>query len=143
VIGARRRRGSGPRAGAIAVALVLTSLAWPVRPALALLTESETVAATSTTTTLHPPTGLAAAAALLMRVNLTWTATVDARATGYQVLRGTANGGPYTQVATVTSAATTSYQDTVPLPGQYFYVLRTYYDSWTSSNSNQASVIAV
>jgi len=30
----------------------------------------------------------------------------------------------------------------VPLPGIYYYVLRTYYDSWTSSNSNQAQVVA-
>ena len=131
------------RVAALLVGVALGTILWPVRPALALLSETETVASTLTTTTLNAPTSLSAAAALLLRVNLSWTATVDARATGYQVLRGTANGGPYTQVATVTSAATTSYQDTVPLPGQYFYVLRTYYDSWTSSNSNQASVIAV
>jgi len=126
----------------MAVALLLVSVAWPVRPALALLTESETVDSTFTTTTLHAPTGLSAAAALLLRVNLTWTATTDPRATGYQVLRGTANGGPYSQVATVTPKTATSYQDTVPLPGIYYYVLRTYYDSWTSANSNQAQVIA-
>ena len=126
----------------MAVALLLVSVAWPVRPALALLTESETVDSTFTTTTLHAPTGLSAAAALLLRVNLSWTATTDPRATGYQVLRGTANGGPYSQVATVTPKTATSYQDTVPLPGIYYYVLRTYYDSWTSANSNQAQVIA-
>ncbi len=138
----RRNRSGFSRTAAVAVALVLVSIAWPVRPAFALLTESETVDSTSTTTTLHPPTGLAAAAALLLRVNLTWTATTDTRATGYQVLRGTANGGPYSQVATVTPKTATSYQDTVPLPGVYYYVLRTYYDSWTSSNSNQAQVVA-
>ena len=126
----------------MAVTLVLVSVAWPVRPALALLTESETVDSTFTTTTLHAPTSLSAAAALLLRVNLSWTATTDPRATGYQVLRGTANGGPYSQVATVNPKTATSYQDTVPLPGIYYYVLRTYYDSWTSANSNQAQVIA-
>jgi len=138
----RRRRAAFARTGVLAVALVLVGVAWPVRPVFALLTESETVAPTFTTTTLNPPTGLAAAAALLLRVNLTWTATTDPRATGYQVLRGTANGGPYSQVATVTPRTATSYQDTVPLPGVYYYVLRTYYDSWTSSNSNQAQVVA-
>ena len=121
---------------------MLVGVAWPVRPVFALLTESETVVSTFTTTTLNPPTGLAAAAALVLRVNLSWTATTDPRATGYQVLRGTANGGPYSQVATVTPRTATSYQDTVPLPGIYYYVLRTYYDSWTSSNSNQAQVVA-
>jgi len=113
-----------------------------VAPVLALLTEAEAVASTVSTETLDPPSGLAASAALLLRVNLTWTVTPDTRATGYQVLRGTANGGPYTQVATITSRTTTAYQDNVPLPGQYYYVLRTYYASWTSVNSNQASVLA-
>jgi hypothetical protein len=138
----RRPRAGFARTGAVALALVLVSVAFPVRPAFALLTESEATSSTFTTTSLNPPTGLAAAAALLLRVNLSWTATTDPRATGYQVLRGTANGGPYSQVATVTPKTATSYQDTVPLPGIYYYVLRTYYDSWTSSNSNQAQVIA-
>ena len=75
-------------------------------------------------------------------MNLAWTATVDTRATGYLVLRGTASGGPYTQIATITSRTTTTYQDTVPLPGFYYYVLQTYFASWTSANSNQASVLA-
>lgn len=130
------------RLTAVVVGLSLATVVWPVRPALALLSETETVASTLTTTSLHAPTALAASAALLLRVNLSWTATVDARATGYLVLRGTADGGPYSQVATVTPKTATTYQDTVPLPGQYYYVLRTYYDSWTSANSNQASVIA-
>jgi hypothetical protein len=138
----RRRRAWFGRAGAIVAGLVLVTSLSPVRPALAILSEAETVPSTFTTTTLHPPTSLSASAGLLLRVNLSWTATTDPRATGYQVLRGTANGGPYSQVATVTSAATTTYQDTVPLPGVYYYVLRTYYDSWTSANSNQAQVIA-
>jgi hypothetical protein len=126
----------------MAAALGVATLIWPVQPALALLSDGETVASTFSTETLDPPTSLTATAALLLRVNLSWTATVDARATGYQVLRGTASGGPYTQVATITSQSTTTYQDTVPLPGQYFYVLRTYFDSWTSANSTQASLIA-
>ena len=131
-----------PRAVLLATSLGFAILASPVQPALALLSKNETVASTFSTETLDPPTSLTATAALLLRVNLGWTATVDTRATGYLVLRGTASGGPYTQVATVTSRATTTYQDTVPLPGQYHYVLRTYFDSWTSVNSNQASVLA-
>jgi len=138
------RRGVGrPRAAALAISLSLATLAWPVQPALAIVSDTETVASTFTTETLDPPTGLAAAAALLLRVNLSWTATVDLRATGYQVYRGTASGGPYTLITTITSRATTTYQDTVPLPGQYYYVLKTYFDAWTSVNSNQASVLAV
>ena len=123
--------------------VLFVTVAWPVQPALALMTDNETVAATFSTETLDPPTGLAASAALLFRVNLTWTATVDTRATGYEIYRGTASGGPYTLITTVSPRTTTTYQDTVPLPGQYYYVLKTYFGSWTSVNSNQASVIAV
>ena len=126
----------------IVAACILGGIGHPVTPVLARMTVVETVASTFSPETLDPPTGLAAAAALLLRVNLTWTATPDTRATGYLVLRGTVNGGPYTEVATVTSRTTTAYQDTVPLPGLYYYVLRTYYGSWTSVNSNQASVVA-
>lgn len=127
----------------ILAGLVLAGVGRPVTPVLALMTDAEDVASTFSTETLDPPTSLSASAALLLRVNLTWTVTPDTRATGYQVLRGTISGGPYTQVATITSRTTTSYQDTVSLPGQYYYVLRTYYASWTSVNSNQATVLAV
>lgn len=134
------------RSGTTAVILagfVLVGVGRPVTPVLALMTDTKAVSSALSTETLDPPTGLAASAALLLRVNLSWTVTPDTRATGYRVLRGTTSGGPYTQVATITSRTTTSYQDTVPLPGQYYYVLRTYYESWTSVNSNQASVLAV
>ena len=129
---------------ALALAVVvLAGVGRAVPPVLARMTATETVASTFSTETLDPPTGLTATAALLLRVNLAWTATVDTRATGYLVLRGTVDGGPYTQVAQITSRTTTTYQDTVPLPGQYYYVLRTYFANWTSGNSNQASVLAV
>jgi hypothetical protein len=140
-LGGRRRLGP-IRAAAIVANLAFAALAWPVQPALAVMTDNETVASTFSTETLDPPTALTATAALLLRVNLSWTATVDLRATGYEVFRGTASGGPYTQITTITSRTTTTYQDTVPLPSQYYYVLKTYFGSWTSVNSNQASVIA-
>lgn len=129
-------------AGGLVVLLVASGVARPAG-VMALLGNSESTAATFSTETLDPPTGLSASAALLLRVNLSWTVTVDARATGYIVLRGTANGGPYSPVATITSRATTTYQDTVPLTGQYYYVLRSYFGSWTSGNSNEASVLAL
>jgi len=139
----RQSNVSATRAFVIAVNLVLVALVWPVQPALAVITDNETVASSFSTETLDPPTSLSAAAALLLRVNLSWTATVDIRATGYQVYRGTANGGPYSLITTISPGTTTTYQDTVPLPGQYYYVLKTSFGSWTSVNSNQASVLAV
>jgi hypothetical protein len=138
----RRPSLSAARAFVIVVNLALVALVWPVQPALAVMTDNETVASTFSTETLDPPTSLTATAALLLRVNLSWTATVDVRATGYQVYRGTTNGGPYSLITTISPRTTTTYQDTVPLPGLYYYVLKTYFGSWTSVNSNQASVLA-
>lgn len=146
---ARRRdsRGLAMRTARL-MAVVLASsvglaLAHPVMPALARMTDVETVAATFSTETLDPPTDLTATATLELIVTLTWTATVDSRATGYQVLRGTADGGPYTQIATVTPRTTTSYDDLPLVPGTYYYVLRTYYGPWTSVDSNQESVLVL
>ena len=115
----------------------------PVAPTLAILGDSESGSATFTTETLDPPTNLDATATLGLIVDLTWTATVDLRATGYEVLRGTTSGGPYTQIGTVTSRTTTTFQDLPLVPGTYYYVLRTYYGSWTSVNSNEDSVLAL
>jgi hypothetical protein len=132
------------RARALVAAVLATALAVgvgrPVAWTLAVITDSETVASTFSTETLDPPTGLSASVVLLVRVNLSWTATVDTRATGYQVLRSTTSGGPYSQIATVTPRTTTTYQDIPIVPGTYYYVLRTYFGaSWTSVNSNQVS----
>ena len=71
-------------------------------------------------------------------VDLTWTATVDTYASGHRVLRGTASGGPYSQFAEVTPRTTTTYTDS-PADGTYYYVLRSFFQSWESVNSNEAS----
>ena len=138
----RRRLAAAALAAVVSVPM-LGGLGLPVQPTLALLKATETVASTFSTETLDPPTSLTGTAQILLRVNLSWTATVDTRATGYQVLRGTASGGPYTQIATVTPRTTTTYQDIPIVPGTYYYVLRTYFASWTSGNSNQVSVTAI
>jgi hypothetical protein len=141
---ARRAATRPARSPAVVLAIAfLLALAHPVSPALARMTDVETVASTLSTETLDPPTSLDATAALGLVVTLTWTPTVDSRATGYQVLRGTSSGGPYTQLATVTPRTATSYVDLPLLPGTYYYVLRTYYGGWTSVTSNQDSVFAL
>ena len=137
----RRRVAKG--VAILLVGLVSTTLRWPAIAVLARMTDVETVAATFSTEVLDPPTSVNATAALGLIVTLTWTATVDTRATGYQVLRSTVNGGPYTQVATVSPRTTTTYVDLPLVPGTYYYVLRTYFGPWTSVNSNQDSVFAL
>ena len=126
------------RAAVIVANLAFVVLAWPVQPALAIVTDNETVAAAFSTETLDPPTNLSVTGPLLIKT-LTWTATVDTRATGYLVFRSTVSGGPYTQVATVTPGTATTYVDVVIGLGTRYYVVQSYFGSWTSVNSNQGS----
>jgi hypothetical protein len=123
---------------AVLASILLAGLGRSVPVTLALMTDTETVPATFTTETLDPPTNLNVSGPLLIKT-LTWTATVDTRATGYLVFRSATSGGPFTQIATVTPWTTTTYIDVVVGLGTRYYVLQSYYGSWTSVNSNQGS----
>ena len=125
-------------AAALLAALVGTDLGRPA-VALARMTDAETVPATFTAEVLDPPTALDATATLGLIVTLTWTPTIDARATGYRVLRGTSNGGPYTQIAT-TGPTDSNYTDlTVTNGTTYFYVVTASNAAGESGSSNQAT----
>src|SRR5438309_7272564 len=91
---------------------------------------------TFNTDTLAAPTGPSATGGTSIVLN--WTATTSTYASGYHVLRGTASGGPYSQIAQVTPRSTVTYTDT-PAAGTYYYVVRAYYQNWESANSSQAS----
>ncbi len=73
-------------------------------------------------------------------VDLTWTASADA--VGYNIYRGTVNGGPYTMINTSLDG-TTAYADTTVISGNsttYYYVATAVNaDSEESGYSNQAS----
>ncbi|HTS12715.1 MAG TPA: glycoside hydrolase family 44 protein [Candidatus Limnocylindrales bacterium] len=80
------------------------------------------------------PSGLTATAGNA-QVSLSWSASSGA--TGYYVKRGTASGGPYTQVA---ATGNTSATDTGLTNGTtYYYVVTAYNGAGESGNSNQAS----
>jgi hypothetical protein len=72
---------------------------------------------------------------------ITWTATSSAFAAGYQILRGSVSGGPYTLRATITPRTTTSYNDT-NLTGstRWYYVVRAFKQNWTSASTAQVTV---
>jgi len=85
------------------------------------------------------PTSLTATANGNYRIDLAWTGAGGA--TEYTLYRGTASGGPYTSLATVSSALT-AYSDTTVYGGTtYYYVVRTF-ATCESVNSNQASALA-
>jgi hypothetical protein len=91
------------------------------------------------TDTLAAPTNLTASGS--PTVNLSWTATTSAWATGYRIYRGTSAGGPYSQIAQVTGVGTTSYSDS-PGGGSFYYVVRAYYGTttWVSPETNEVNV---
>lgn len=85
-------------------------------------------------TTLAAPAGLATTVGDGL-VSLSWNAV--AGAVNYQVFRSMTNGGPYSQIATVT---TTNYLNTALLNGtNYFYVVKAANTVGTSANSTQVS----
>jgi hypothetical protein len=117
---------------------VLVGLAAANAPTtLARLTGQGTSTYSMSTDTLAPPTGLAAGGP--MTAALTWTASNDAYAAGYQVLRSTTSGSGYALVKTVTPGSSTSTTDS-PGNGVFYYVLRSTFQNWLSVNSNEASV---
>jgi len=81
-----------------------------------------------------PPVGLAATTSNA-QVSLSWTASSGA--SSYRVKRGIFNGGPYTQIATPTSAA---YTDSAVTNGTtYYYVVTALNAGGESADSAQAS----
>jgi hypothetical protein len=72
------------------------------------------------------------------RIDLTWTGIPNV--SSYNVLRSSANGGPYTQIGTTT---TTAYSDRTGLTNgkTYFYVLQPTNGAAAVCQSNQATVM--
>lgn len=139
--GRGRRGASDPALLAVVIlGIVLTGLGWPIPRSAAFFVDADTTDASAATELLDAPTGLAASASGAT-VTLTWTASPDTGADGYQVRRAAAPGGPYTLVATVTPASATTTTDT-PGSGTWYYVLATVAGSapWSSSPGNEASV---
>jgi hypothetical protein len=92
------------------------------------------------TDTLAPPTNLAASGGT--STNLTWTPTVDAYASGYDVLRSVTSGGPYAVVGTVTPGSAAAGSDTPDAPGAYYYVVRAAFQNWRSDSNEASATIA-
>jgi hypothetical protein len=82
--------------------------------------------------------GQGCSATISHSVSLTWTASITAGVTGYNVWRSTTSGGSYTQLNTTTVAGT-SYTDSSVSAGQIYYYVVTAVDGGNqSADSNQA-----
>jgi hypothetical protein len=130
------------RVVAVALAVLLTPVIAGATGAasfsLARFTDAAAATKTITTDTLDPPTGLSAVGGTTS-VALSWTATVDTYASGYEVRRATVTGGPYTTVATVTPRTATTTTNTPPSVGLYYYVLRSTFQSWLSVSTAEVN----
>jgi hypothetical protein len=123
---------------------ILASGVLKISTSLAFFSASHAAGANAfSTASLTAPTGLAASSACeagpTARANLSWTASPDAFAGGYDVYRAASGGGPYSKIAHVAGGGATGYQD----PGlqtatTYFYVVQATASGWTSPDSNQA-----
>ena len=138
------RRHAGSLVAIVAGCLALASSGGT---SLALATDQETVASTVTADTLDPPTDLVCngiAPCTIPSITdpvLTWTATPDAYASGYDILRSTTSGSGYAVIASVSGRTTTTYTDTTVAPlTTYYYVVRAVAGAWTSANSDQVQV---
>jgi hypothetical protein len=75
-------------------------------------------------------------------VELNWVASVTPAVVGYRVYRGTASGGPYTEL-TPTPVAALTYTDTAPQSGRtYFYVV-TAVDGGNNASVHSDEAVAV
>jgi hypothetical protein len=121
--------------GALAITLLGVAAGAPPTT-LARLTDSANSTQSISTDTLDPPTSLAATGGA--SIGLSWVATVDAYASGYEIWRSTTSGSGYALVGSATPRSATSATDS-PSAGTYYYVLRSYFQNWRSVDSNQAS----
>ena len=131
----RQQRAATAGAFLVAVALVGTMVALPGSEAGFSGVTANTANALAADT-LDPPTALIATDGVT--VQLDWTATAGTYASGYRILRSPTLGGPYTQIAELTPRTTVSYVDSAP-EGIYYYVGRSFFGSWESTNSNETT----
>jgi hypothetical protein len=107
--------------------------------ASALFSDSLSVGAnTFSTDTLNPPTSPVSSGTTTTILN--WTATTDTYAAGYRIFRSTTSGSGYAQVGQVTPRTTTTFNES-PAAGTYYYVLRSYVQSWESVDSAEVTVV--
>lgn len=129
------------RAGALAAVLVACSVA----AASAAFMASASSGATYSAATLSAPSGLSSSAGPCTAlssasIRLDWVASPSSWGDGYEVLRSTASGGPYSSIGTVAGVSTLTYLDgSLPFSTTYYYVVRATKQSWRSALTAQVS----
>lgn len=90
----------------------------------------------SSPSTAHGPCAVLSSAS----IRVSWSATPSSWADGYEVLRSTTSGGPYSLVGTVGGVGTLTYLNaSLPFSTTYHYVVRATKGNWRSANTTQVS----
>jgi hypothetical protein len=132
------------RCSGIVALLILLTLTLGLTAATAAFRKSTAGSAMSiSSNTLAPPASTTLTrnwcfAGIAANVTISWTASPSAYATGYDVLRGTATGGPYT-LQTSVGSGTLSYTQTISTGSSLYYVVRASFLSWRSANSTEVT----
>jgi len=130
-----------PRAAVVAVALVVCAAS----VAAAAFTSSASAGATYSSAALSPPTSPSTAngpctVLSSASIRVSWSATPSSWADGYEVLRSTTSGGPYSVIGTVSGVSTVTYLNgSLPFSTTYHYVVRAMKGNWRSSATAQVS----
>jgi hypothetical protein len=124
----------------IVLACVLAASLAVVSFARASFTSSAGAGPLTVTSGSLSPAGSPTAACSNGTATLGWTVTGTLWADGYDILRGTTTGGPYTHLAYVNSRTTLTYADATVTTGSYFYVIRAKKQNWRSASTTQVTV---
>jgi hypothetical protein len=127
-------RDEGAMRARIIAAVLLAVTLWSA-PTVAEASFSQQAASAQSASSgmLHPPTNLSFSRASCT-VTLSWTPTVDARATGYIVFNGA------TQLMTITPKTVSSQKINIVRNASNSFTLVTTYLNWTSSPTSAVAV---
>ena len=118
----------------VSAAVLLAAALWSA-PAVAEASFNKQAASAQTISSgmMHAPTNLSASRQNC-QVTLSWTPTVDAKASGYNLL----NGG--TQFLTITPKTATSQRVSISRNVNYSFTMVTTYLNWTSSPTQAVTI---
>lgn len=128
------------------IALAAVLVVCGVTAASAAFVASASAGATYSSATLSAPSGLSSSAGpctalASASIQLSWVATSSSWADGYEVLRSTTSGGPYSSIGTVSGVGTVAYLDgSLPFSTTYHYVVRATKGLWRSALTPQVSI---
>ncbi len=135
--------GASPRMAFMAFGFALALLGAPA-VAMAHFVDEDSASLSVSTATLQPPTAADTSPGACTEAGdatvVTWTRSSSSQVAGYEILRSTVGGGPYSPVGIAAGQATESYTDSpLAFSTTYYYVIRATREGWRSVNTAEVS----